>query len=285
LLADTTFYIGVSGDNYCENETGSRKAVTVTVYPELTPGSIGTSQSYCGIVPAISIGSPATGGTGIGYTYLWASSTDSLTWVSTGTTTHNYALNNTQTTWYYRSVTNLCGIRYSDTIKITVHPLPVVSAVSTDICVGNSTFLSSSTNGIWTSNNASVRIDNNNTAVGVSAGTATLTFTETATGCSENITMTVNTFPVVDEITGVDVVCIGETISISNPTPNGIWSTSNPSNVSLSPNANTVTVTGVSTGKSFVTYTVNNGVCQTKRTFQVKILPSTSPDMIIGIER
>ncbi|MDR1169559.1 MAG: hypothetical protein LBK97_01830 [Prevotellaceae bacterium] len=33
LTATTTYYVSVSGDNYCENATGSRKPVTVTVNP------------------------------------------------------------------------------------------------------------------------------------------------------------------------------------------------------------------------------------------------------------
>jgi hypothetical protein len=43
LTADTTFYISVSGNNYCENDTGKRKAITVTVLTPLTGGSIGTA--------------------------------------------------------------------------------------------------------------------------------------------------------------------------------------------------------------------------------------------------
>ncbi|MDR2409089.1 MAG: FG-GAP-like repeat-containing protein, partial [Bacteroidales bacterium] len=291
LTADTTFYVSVSGSNYCENIQGNRKAVTLTILPPLIGGTIGNSQSYCyGIMPLIYLGVlPASGGSGntSNYTYQWESSTDGNTWNDLGISTQNHSVSSlTQTTYYRRGVTDICETVYSNTIQITINPLPLVSAGRTDLCIGLTTKLIPDTGGVWTSSDSSVvDIINNKTIEGKSSGTATLTYTSSSTGCSENITITVNDYPtVVDEITGNKMVCLGETVQLSNTTSGGVWMHNN-SNVSLdNPNANPVTVTGRSLGKSYVTYTVSdiNGICQTKRTFQLKIIPNTPPKIYIG---
>ena len=70
---------------------------------------------------------------------------------------------------------------------------------------------------------------------------------------------------------------------ISNDTTGGVW-TSNNDNVTISnPTDNPTIITGVNTGKSYITYTVGHGNCQTKKTTLIKVLPNTSPTVIIGI--
>jgi hypothetical protein len=46
-----------------------------------------------------------------------------------------------------------------------------------------------------------------------------------------------------------------------------------------------VKVHGISEGRVFVTYTIGTGTCQTRVTHRVKILPTTPPKIIIGVER
>jgi hypothetical protein len=300
LTADTIFYISVSGTDYCENAAGDRTPVKITVYPELNGGTIGigtgtgTSQAYCyGITPFISLGIlPASGGSNpSNYTYQWESSIDTgKTWTNTGTITQDYSLNSPlpQTTQYRRAVTdNLgCGTKYSDTITITILPLPVVSVGTTDLCIGLTTQLFPSTEGTWVSNNDMVaEIINNREVKGLLKGTATLTYTNIATGCFAVIPITVEDFPVVADITGENVLCPNNTIQLSNSTPGGVW-TSNNNNVTLdNATANPVTVTGVTEGSTYITYTVSNGACQTKHTHPLKIIPADSPSVIIGFPK
>jgi hypothetical protein len=294
LTADSAFYIGVSGDSYCENDTSNRKAVTVSLYAPLNGGTIGNSQPYCfGIMPlSIVLGEqPATGGSG-NYIYHWESSTDGNTFATFGNSTSDYPINSqlTQTTYYYRTVTDaVCGtVAYSDTIQITINPLPTISSSMTTMCPGMTAQLTPDTGGFWTSDDSSVvDIINSKTIVSKSTGSATLTYKDTATNCTSDISITVNPYPDPAEITGKTVVCIGDQIQLSNATTGGTW-THNNSNISLDdPAANPVTVTGISEGKSFVTYTVvSDGVCETKRTFKLKIVQTlTPPRIIIGIER
>jgi hypothetical protein len=289
LTADTTLYVSVSGTGHCENESGDRKMVKVTVYPELNAGIIGTSSTYCygAIMPAIFLGTnPSIGGSG-NYIYDWQDSTDGNTWSDIGASTQEYSISGTltQTVYYRRAVTDKsgCGTAYSETI--TVYPQPVVSIGTKDLCVDITTELSPST-GQWVSNNESVaQIINNSAVKAISPGTATLTYTSVATGCFEVIPITVDSFPVVAHITGEKTVCPGNTIQLSNATPNGVW-TSNNNNITFNdPSANPVTVTGNSEGKTYITYTVSNGVCQAKNTYLLKIISAISPTVIIGFPK
>jgi hypothetical protein len=296
LTADTTFYISVSGTDYCENSADNRKEVRVTVYDSLTAGSISDLQPLCYKIAMSTIflgNNSPSGGSGI-YTYQWQDSTAGNTWKNIGTAQKTYGISGAlpQTTYYRRIVSDsLCGTAYSD--AISVQPVPVISADTLKLCIRNTITLPPAIDGIWTSDKPSVvKIVNNEIAEGISAGNAKLTYRDTIAGgsCSEEIEIAVYNFPVVAETTGKAVVCQGLTIQLSNPTPNGVW-TKNNNNVSFDdPNANPVTVTGVTQGKTFITYTVSNpnyDVCQTTKTFRLKVTsnPPSPPTIIIGFER
>jgi hypothetical protein len=265
----------------------------VTVYPPLTGDILGASasQTYCYDAttnPSIDLGTnPAIGGSG-NYSYKWESSIDDgANWTDVGVSTPEHSISGiTQPTLYRREVSdNMCGTAYSDTIR--VYLLPVVSATTTELCIGITAILSPRTNeGTWESSNPSVaEIIDNSIVKGKSTGAATLTYKLTATGCSAEVAVTVEDFPTVDEITGEKVVCPNNTIQLSNPTPNGVWTKNNDNVTFDNTAANPVTVTGVTEGKTFVTYTISNGICQTKRTYQLKIVSNKTPEIIIGIER
>jgi hypothetical protein len=269
--------------------------VMITVYLPLDGGKIGTAPfANCyGIMPLIlSIdATPSSGGSGnANHTYQWQSSTDGTTWTPLGVTTQNCPLNSplTQTLQYRREVTDAlgCGTAYSDTIEITVYSLPIIYAGTTELCLGNTTKLFPSTDGTWASDNSGIVSVSGNIATAISIGTAKLTYTSTTTTCSESIDITVKDFPIVAETTGDKVVCIGKPVQLSNTASNGVWRFNN-ANVSFSdPTANPITITGVSAGNTFVSYTVSDGACETTITFRLKVIPITPPPrIIIGIER
>ncbi|MDF1698560.1 MAG: Ig-like domain-containing protein [Saprospiraceae bacterium] len=119
--------------------------------------------------------SPTSGGT-------WTSSNPAVatidnsgfvTGVSTG-----------QATFTFTPTATGCPSLPSDPIEVSPAPVPVITG-SSDICIGATTTLSPTSGGVWTSSNPNVAMVNNAgivTAVGV--GSATFTFTETASGCS-----------------------------------------------------------------------------------------------------
>ena len=86
---------------------------------------------------------------------------------------------------------------------------PIVSTSDTKVCVGASITASPTTGGTWTSSNTTAAtINNAGVITGITAGTATFTFTNTA-GCSSTTnTVTVNTKP---QVTLIDAeICAGD---------------------------------------------------------------------------
>ncbi len=107
LTEDTWFRLEVTSNigatNSCPKYTNE---IRITVN-NFDPGVIGTDQVICANTAASTIGSTtAASGDGV-FTYMWYSSTDNITFASTGITTESYTpgvLANDM--WYYRSVTS-----------------------------------------------------------------------------------------------------------------------------------------------------------------------------------
>ncbi|MDB4303497.1 Ig-like domain-containing protein, partial [Desulfosarcina sp.] len=187
---------------------------------------------------------PSTGGS-------WSSSNDSfatinnsglVTGIAAGSVTFTFITNGTS-----------CAAISS---SVTVNPLPIISGVE-PVCVGNTINLLPSTGGTWTSsNNSFATISDSGLVTGISAGSATFTFTETATGCQATSTsLTVNPLPT---ISGEAPVCVGSTINLS-PSTGGTWSSNNGTIASIDNNG---IVTGISAGSARFTFTETTTGCQ-----------------------
>ena len=102
-------------------------AITVTVYANLTAGTIGTAQNICAnTAPAAFTQTAPTGGTGT-YTYQWQSSQDGTNWTNiAGATAATYTSGAlTVSTYFRRNVTSgSCGTVSSNSILITVTYVP-----------------------------------------------------------------------------------------------------------------------------------------------------------------
>jgi gliding motility-associated-like protein len=136
-----TTYTALGVDN--NNCQGSD---TIEVYVRaIVPGAISTNQTVCeGVAPAILTGTASSGGSGV-FTYQWQSSSDNLTFANiTGETSQNLVFSSpaTATTYYRRITTDQQVQAFSNTVTITVNPLPIVTvttnAPSNTICQGNS---------------------------------------------------------------------------------------------------------------------------------------------------
>ncbi|WP_293894416.1 gliding motility-associated C-terminal domain-containing protein [Sporocytophaga sp.] len=139
--ADTAFYnTGTTNKVYSYHRRDSSgvcptvisNVVTITVLPELKPGTISASQVICkGTAPAPLTQTPATGGS-LTYGYQWLSSQDpegvfDVVTVGTGPTNALYVPPVLSDSIYYtRKVTSTAGgaicTAYSDTIKIAMVP-------------------------------------------------------------------------------------------------------------------------------------------------------------------
>lgn len=145
VLTQTTYYRRVNTSGVCSPNFAYSNVIQMTVQQPITPGTISNDQVICsGQTPVGLTGQASTGGNGTP-TYQWEISTTSpgtsgFTNVG-GATGQNYnppAL--TQTTWYRRLTTaGVCAAQYSNTVEITVNPLPTVSGVAGGgaVCSGN----------------------------------------------------------------------------------------------------------------------------------------------------
>ncbi len=145
-LSVTTYYRRVNTSGVCVPNFAFSNVITLTVQPTIVPGTISSDQQICfNQTPAVLTGAASTGGNG-SPVYQWQSTTTapgtSGFAAAAGTNNgQNYtppAL--TQTTWYRRVTTaGVCAAQNSNTIQVTVNPLPTVSGVSGGgaVCSGN----------------------------------------------------------------------------------------------------------------------------------------------------
>jgi len=196
-----------------------------------------------------------------------------VTGVAQGTATISYRISSS------------CG-SVAKTINITVTDKPALPANitgSSSICVGTGTTLSKATvGGTWQSSNPSVATINTSGAVtSVSTGQTTITYV-VSNGCgstsSNPFTLTVNGVPSVPDITGPTTVNIPATITLSNTTSGGTWSSSNTAIATVN---NSGVVTGVSVGKDTIIYTVTNSCGTVIKKYPIVVLLPLIEDVFI----
>ena len=101
--------------------------------------------------------------------------------------------------------------------------------------------------GAWTSSNTTVAtIDPSGMVTGNTIGTSRIVYTTTA-GCTDTRTITVNPLPAA--IQGPLSLCQGSSVTLSDPTPGGTWSTSNALVASIVSGTGVVSATG--SGRAF----------------------------------
>ena len=236
--------VGVATISYTGLTSSCSVSESFTVNP--LPGSITGAGSVC-----IGATTTLTDGSAGGY---WISSdttkatvgysTGVVTGVATGTVTIDYIL----PTGCYVST------------SILVNPLPAAITGTMSLCVGTSAPLADATTpGTWLSSASGTAGVGFTTGLlsGVSAGTATITYTASSTGCHITAVVTVNSTPL--PITGIPDVCIGSTTTLSDATGGGGWSSSSPYGTVGS----TGIFSGTSTGVAIVTYSVGIGCVAT----------------------
>ena len=156
----------------------------------------------------------------------------------------------------------------SKTTIVTVNAAPAISGVGAVCSTGTTTLSDASSGGIWTSGNISAATVGSSTGLvsGVSAGITPITYTTTS-GCRVMTTVTVATGP--SAIVGpTSSVCVGNTITFTDGTLGGTWSSSN---VSLGTVDASGDFAGEGAGTITISYTV--GGCSVTRNVTVNALP------------
>jgi len=215
-----------------------------------------------------SIGTPALPGN----TYSWSP----VTGLSSSTKAQPDASPSVTTTYTLTVSNGICTS--TDTVEVTVNPLPVANAgPDKAICKGDSVVIGTSgVNGDSYSWSPSTGLDYDTVPQPEASPTITttyiLTITDTAMGCSntDTVTVTVNPLPVANA--GLDkTICKGDSVTIGTPGILGdtySWSpvTGLSSSTIAQPNASPAIST-------IYTLTVNNGGCTNTDTVKVTVNP------------
>ncbi len=255
--------------------TGIATGTATITYKVFSTGCIATSLITVSSAPApisgitsVCIGATTTlsdiigGGTWISGTTTVATvgyTTGIVTGISAGTATITYSLGGS------------CKV----TTIVTVYPLPpAISGVAT-LCVGGITTFTGA--GVWSSSSTGIATVSFTTGfvTGISAGTATITFTLFSTGCMTTKVVTVNPLPTA--ISGITTICIGATTTLSDATAGGSWSSSNTAIATIG--SSTGLVSGIAGGTAIITYTLLSTGCATTTTVTV----TSPPPPITGI--
>lgn len=206
--APGTYFVTLTDANGC---TAVSNSVVVSIDSPITSVSIGNDVTQCGGNVTLNAGNP-------GATYLW----------SNGATTQSIDVTASGT--FSVDVTNACGTVTSNTVAITINPLPATPTITATgslvFCQGNSVVLTSSEpiGNTWSNgaNTSSIVVSN--------SGTFTVVYTD-ANGCTAvsaptQVIEDVNLTPPV--LGGPYVQCAG-TVLLDAGAPTGsttyLWST------------------------------------------------------------
>ena len=239
--------------------TGCSATKILTVNP--SPSAISGSLTVC------------PGGTsgltdGGGGTWLSGSTTVATIGSASGSVTGVSSTGGTSVITYTLPLT---GCTTTAIVTVTATPAPITGALA--VCQGTSGTLIEST-GVWTSSNIAVATIGSSTGVvsGVVTGstspaTALITFVSSG-GCSVTANVTVNPAP--DVISGVAQVCSGSSISLSDATSGGTWSSADNSIATVS---STGTVNGLVAAPVNISYTLPGTGCYSILPVTVNPLP------------
>ena len=242
------------------NSSCGNGTVVICAYP--FAGAITGTGSVC-------VGSTITlsNTTATGTTYTWTSGNPAIGTVDATTGIVGGVGGGTVAITY--AATNTCGSMTTTTI-VTVNAQPAVITGPLSVCAGSDVILSDvTTPGTWSATGtATVSVTGDVT--GVSPGTATITYTNSL-GCTRTAIVTVNAVP--GPINGNAPICQGSTITLTDATGGGVWSSVSGGVAAISTAG---VVTGSTVGTSLVSYTI--GSCAST----VVVTVNTQPAAITG---
>jgi gliding motility-associated-like protein len=281
--ATTTYTItGAAAPNTC----GASGQVTVTVLPA-PAANVGTATRSTCTGAAISLGAAPVSGN----TYAWSPATGlSSTTVANPTLTLSNTTSAPTTQTYTLTETNATGCQATNTVAVTVNPLPVALAgTAATICPGGSaqlgasptagyTYTWSPATGLSSSTVANPTVTLPNTTSAAITQTYTLT-TTSAAGCVATASVTVTVSPPLVAAPGAAVaICSGGSAQLgASPVAGYTYSWSPTIGLSSSTVANpTVTLPNTTSAATTQTYTltVKNGAgCTGTGTVAVTVNP------------
>ena len=253
---------GVQGTATITYSNGCGSAANITATVNATPAAIGGNTQLCVGGSTITLTNTATNGT-------WSSSNTSVALVGLSSGLVTSGVQGTATISY----DNSCGTAVA---TVTVNATPLAIGGNAQMCIGGAaiTLTNTSTNGTWSGGIAGIATVDAISGVvtqGVTQGTATISYTN---GCGTSVTtVTVNAMPA--GIGGNTQMCSGgSTITLTNTSTNGTWSSSNTAVVIV--NATTGVVTSISQGTAIISYSNGCG------TAVITVTVNATPGPIAG---
>jgi len=171
------------------------------------------------------------------------------------------------------------GTCQTATFSITIGALPIAGTITgaAALCPGSSITLTDTIpGGTWSARNAHATVDTTGLVTGVTAGRDTILYSVSnicgVTHAAKIIT--VNPVPHVDAITGIDSVCTGSTVALTDAVHGGRWYSSNTLCATV---GSTGIVNGVVYGSSDISYVVSNACGSDTASVTVKVQLSALP--------
>jgi hypothetical protein len=158
-------------------------------------------------------------------------------------------------------------------VEICAPPNPVGTMTGPQVCVGNTvTYTTTSpAGGVWSSSNPAVAtVGTAGDVTGNGGGTTILSYVYTIPCGSSTAIMTITVNPTPAIITGGNTICMGNTLTLSDSTLGGTWSSSVPATGTIDPG--TGVFTPVALGATTITYTSLLG-CVRTTTVTVPLTP------------
>lgn len=221
------------------------------------PAAIAGSSSVC--VAATTVLSDTTAG-GTWYSSAPAvaiigSASGSITGVAAGSATISYSL----------------GAGCTVTMPVTVQPLPAPIAGAAIVCLGSTvTLTDAAPGGTWSSSATAVgSVSATGVVAGIAGGSATISYTLSATGCAATHAISVQAVPA---IAGIHPLCAwGDTMTITDAATSGIYTSTLVTATNFGGGAARITANAPGTGS--VTYILPSG-CTATAAITVHPLPA-----------
>ncbi len=268
-LSSTTAGQTWSSSNTSVASVGSTSSTTAIV----TPASVGTATicytnsfgCYRTTVVTINAALPANVGDSIvcvGQSISMSNSVSGGTWTSSAATKANVGISTGVVNGVAVGTANITynkgGGCFSVT-RVTVNAAVATITGTLSVCAGQTVALYNTTSGgTWISGTPGKAVIDGSTGVatGVSAGVASITYS-LGSGCFKTSSLTVKATPAA--ISGPSTVAVGSSVTMSNSSPTGTWSSSAPSVATIG--SATGVVSGVSSGSVTITYRVPSTGC------------------------
>lgn len=233
------------------------------------------------LTPCTSSSTTYTVGSGAFGTGSWSVGTSTIASIDAGGVLHTGTSSGTVIITYTASTVSCGTVSSNLTVTVTNTSAPPITGSRT-VCQDSTTTLSNTASGgTWSNGGSSVAtVDGSGNVTGLAAGTAVITYTLGVCSASDTFTITVNGTATVGPISPATAsVCVGSTVTLSNATIGGSWTSSNSTIASVSSGG---VVLGRAVGTADITYTVT-GLCNTAFTVRtVTVNPAAEAGTISG---